>query len=180
MLLWVITSALAAELGPPVIHTSGLFVGMRTTEAVLWPEPFARPRDLGWRYQETLTTAPTFDPKLPFLAWDGDPPLLNVVGHGLLGLELYSRPRQCGFEPVYALGFAAVASAVWEYGFEGSARVPSAQDLLYTPLAGILLGELRYHILARSAPARSRGKQPLLRWVLDPLGEAERALGARC
>ncbi|MFY0576154.1 DUF3943 domain-containing protein [Cystobacter fuscus] len=61
---------------------------------------------------------------------------------------------------------------------------PSAVDLVWTPLAGALLGEGRYRL--HRALVRGGGQSPgtarkVLFFVVDPLGEAERRLlGAGC
>jgi hypothetical protein len=161
--------------GPPLAHTAGVLLVTRVAEAALWPDPFARPARWGATWLATLRTPPTFDPAAPAFGWDGDPPAFNLVGHGLLGSELYYRPRRCGFSAAGSAVFAALASTAWEYGFEGNARAASAQDLVYTPLAGLLLGELRFRAV-RDLGRRHRWLVPLL----DPFGEAERRLGARC
>jgi hypothetical protein len=165
---------------PPVLHAAGLFTVMRLSEAVIWPEPFARiEADYWWEsYEAAYTEPPKFDPDLPAFEWDGDPWTVNVIGHGLLGSELYLRARSCHFGWAGSLAFAAGGSAVWEYVFEANGVRPSAQDLVYTPLIGIALGEARF--AAVRALHGSRGAGAVLRVVLDPFGEAERALGSRC
>ncbi len=153
---------------------------MRVSEAVIWPEPFARTEpDFWWeRYGDAFTLPPKFDPDRPAFEWDGDRWSINVLGHGLLGSELYLRARQCHFGWAGSLAFAAGSSAVWEYVFEANGVRPSAQDLVYTPLAGWALGEARYRAL-RALQGKT-GAASVLRVVLDPFGEAERALGAVC
>ncbi len=173
-------SAPEAEWAPPVLEATGLFLVMRLGEAVIWPEPFARTEPDFWaaRYADAFTLPPKFDTSRAPFAWDGDPWTVNVIGHGLLGSELYLRARQCHFGWAGSLAFAAGASAVWEYAFEANGVRPSAQDLVYTPLVGFALGEARFRI-ARSL-AGQRGAAALLRVVVDPFGEAERALGSPC
>lgn len=165
---------------PPILHTTSLFVLMRATETVLWPDPFANfdPEFVGARYDDAFTLPPKFDASRPAFEWDGDHWTINVIGHGLLGSELYLRARTCHFGWAGSLGFAAAASAVWEYGFEANGVRPSAQDLLYTPIAGLVLGEARFRA-ARALEGRG-GFGGVLRVVLDPFGEAERALGSPC
>jgi hypothetical protein len=157
--------------GPVVAHTAGLLVTVRLVEAALWPDPFARPR---WStVRTTFTAPPSFDPRAPAFAWDGDPAWFNLVGHGAMGAELYYRPRRCGFDVAPALLLAVAGSVAWEYVLEGTSRHPSAQDLLYTPLVGLVLGEVRFRAV-RSV------RRPWLRALLDPLGAVERELGAGC
>lgn len=165
---------------PPILHTVALFSVQRIVEAWLWPDPFARVGDFGYHYAEAFTKPPIFDTDKPAFRWDGDSAALNVVGHGMMGSELYMRARTCAFGWAGSLAFAAGASAVWEYAFEGNGVRPSAQDLVYTPLAGMALGEARYFVWSR---VRSLNAAPSVRWlkyVFDPLGELERVLGSPC
>lgn len=159
----------APELVVPVVHAMALMTVMRVTEAVIWPEPFARTERFGARYEETFTRPPIFP--------DGDPWYVNYGGHALFGSELYMRARTCRLGWAGSLAFAAAGSVVWEYAFEGNGVRPSAFDLVYTPLSGIALGELRYALWRSAAPGSGR---EWLRWIVDPLGEGERALGAAC
>ncbi len=166
----------------PVIHTAALFTGMRITEAVLWPEPFADTdlSEIGRRYREAYTRPPVFDPDRRAFEWDGDHWTLNVAGHGLLGSELYFRPRHCGASVLGSLVFAAGASAVWEYGFEASGVRPSGLDLVYTPLAGIVIGEARYVGYRAAGGISNPTLRGVVRTLLDPFGELERAAGTPC
>lgn len=170
----------APRFAPPVLHAAALFTGMRLTEAVIWPEPFARTEpDFWWeRYEDAYTLPPKFDARARPFEWDGDHWTINVIGHGLLGSELYLRARRCHFGPWGSLAFAAAGSAVWEYVFEANGVRPSAPDLVFTPLAGLALGEARF--VAARALSGARGAGGVLRVVLDPFGEAERALGSPC
>ncbi|HEV8244999.1 MAG TPA: DUF3943 domain-containing protein [Polyangiaceae bacterium] len=169
-----------AHWAPPVLHTTGLFIAMRLTEAAIWPEPFARTEpDFWWaRYEDAFTLPPKFDPSLPAFEWDGDPWTINVLGHALLGSELYLRARQCHFGWAGSLAFTAAGSVAWEYVFEANGVRPSAQDLVWTPLSGWALGEARFQ--AARALNGKRGAAQVLRIVLDPFGEAARALGSGC
>lgn len=163
----------------PAFHGVALMAVMRTTESILWPEPFARPEQFADHYKEAFSEPPKFDPHQPFMRWDGDPLLVNTVGHGLFGSELYLRARQCRFGWAGSLAFAAATSAVWEYGIEANGARPSAVDLVYTPLAGMALGELRYFI-HRAAGGSHSAAGTVVRALVDPFGELERGLGAEC
>src|SRR5688572_740935 len=166
----------------PALHTAALFTGMRVTEAVLWPEPFAETDlgEIGRHYREAYTRPPLFDPDRRAFEWDGDHWTLNVVGHGLLGSELYFRPRHCGASVFGALAFAAGASAIWEYGFEANGARPSALDLAYTPLAGFVIGEARFVGYRAAGGISDRTLRSVVRILLDPFGEIERAAGSPC
>jgi Domain of unknown function (DUF3943) len=165
--------------GPPIAHSLAVMAGTRLAEAYLYPEPFARtdPGFWGERYRDAFTKPPIFEPARPLFRWDGDPWIINVVGHGLMGSEYYARARACRFSHLGALAFAAGASAVWEYAFEGNGVRPSALDLVYTPLAGAALGEARYQAWRAAAGVGPAGLRVALRVVLDPFGELERGAG---
>lgn len=169
-------------LAEPVLHTLALFTAVRGAEAYLYPEPFAetRPRVVLDGYASTFTHAPLFDGGAPSFRWDGDPWVINVVGHALLGSEVHLRARSCGFGVLPALAFSAVASAVWEYGFEGMGVRASAQDLVYTPLAGMALGELRFALVGLASRRLVPWAGTTVRFIADPFGESERRLGTRC
>src|SRR4051812_5338342 len=82
---------------PPVLHALSLFTVMRTTEAVIWPHPFPESSHFGEHYREAFTKPPLFDTSQRAFEWDGDRWPINVIGHGLLGSELYLRARTCNF-----------------------------------------------------------------------------------
>jgi hypothetical protein len=164
--------------GRPIVHGLVLLTSMRAVEAYLWPNPFAE-TDLsviGRHYADAYRLPPKFDPDRRFFEWDGDHWFINVVGHGLLGSELYLRGRTCGFGWGGALAWAASGSAIWEYGFEASGVRPSALDLVWTPLAGLGLGELRFQVLRASSGIRDRTARGIVRAVFDPFGEIDHAL----
>lgn len=158
----------------PALHSLALMTVMRGTESYLWPDPFSKPQYFGAHYKEAFTRPPLFDGSQPFMRWDYDSLLINVGGHALFGSELYLRARQCRFGVLGSVAFAAATSALWEYGFEANGVRPSAQDLVFTPLAGLVLGEARYYV------HRAAKNLPVVRWVVDPFGEIERAAGTGC
>ncbi len=165
----------------PVTHDLVLLLTLRTTEAWLWPNPFADVRlaVVGRAYEQAFTVAPKWDASRAPFEWDGDRWQINVVGHGLLGSELYLRGRSCELGVAPSLALATTASAAWEYLLEGSAVRPSAIDLVFTPLAGLLLGEARYRALLWSESLSPRPRV-IVRYLFDPFGQLERAMGAGC
>ena len=91
------------------------------------------------------------DPK-----WDPDRWYFNYLGHPYFGAIVYIRARERGFGTWGGLGYAAVLSGLYEYGIEALFERPSYQDLLVTPVGGLLLGALlfeplREHIRRKSA-----------------------------
>jgi hypothetical protein len=179
-------TATAADSGPrllvPTLHALGLMTTMRLSEAYLWPEPFAETdrAKLGLHYHAAFSRAPLWDGSRPLFQEDGDRWQINVLGHGLFGSELYLRARACRLRPWQALLFSGLASATWEYGFEASGVRPSALDLTFTPLAGLVLGEARYQTWRAVRGLDSGAVRSTLSAVIDPLGELERAFGSPC
>jgi hypothetical protein len=155
---------------------------MRVSEAYLWPDPFAE-TDLGVigsHYSEAFTRPPKWEADRRAFEWDGDPWWLNAIGHPLLGSELYYRPRRCGHGAWTSLAFAAAGSTLWEYGYEASGVRPSGLDLWFTPLSGALLGEVRYWGYAAAGSIEQPAFRFVVRTLVDPFGQIERALSAPC
>lgn len=165
----------------PALHGAGLLLGQRVVESVLWTHAFSL--EDGDRNAEHLRVAftrpPAFDPHRDFFEWDGDRWTINVFGHGLMGSELYLRARQCRHGVAASLAFTAVSSVVWEYGVEVFNSRPSLNDLVWTPLGGALIGELRF-VTWEVAASLPRGARAVVRALVDPFGELERALGTPC
>ncbi|WP_234023470.1 DUF3943 domain-containing protein [Sorangium cellulosum] len=161
------------------MHSLVVFTVTRSVEAVLWPEPFAdfRLERWGHHYGEALTRPPLFDAAQPAFQWDHDPWPINVIGHGLLGSEIYLRARICRFSAPAAVAFAIAGTHLWEYGYEANGVRPSALDLVYTPLAGALLGELRHATWRAADGIASAPARLLVRALVDPFGEIERGAG---
>ncbi|WP_394826281.1 DUF3943 domain-containing protein [Pendulispora albinea] len=164
-------------------HASALLIGVRFAEVYLYPEPFAdgKPEHIFERYRDTFTKPPIFDSDKPFFRWDGDPLAINVVGHGLMGSELYLRARTCHFGWAGSLAFAIGGTVTWEYLFEGNGVRPSALDLVYTPLGGALIGEARYLAFRGAQSLQSPLARSILSALVDPFGELERhAMASPC
>jgi len=167
---------------PPIAHAALVLVFTRKAEALLYPRPFAQTSlaNLGAHYKEAFTEPPLFDAHAPAFEWDHDPWTINVIGHGLLGSELYVRARACRFGWGGALAFTTAATITWEYLVEGNGTRPSAEDLVYTPLAGLVLGEARYFGWRAAQRIASPAGRAVLSALLDPFGELERATVFPC
>lgn len=168
----------------PTLHTVGVIGVMRGSLSVLWPEHFdpLRFEQMGAQFNASWSGPPDFRSERSLIESDGDPWILNTVGHGLFGSEVYLRFRQCGHRPFAAAASTTVASTAWEYGVEAFHKRPSGIDLVWTPLIGSLFGEARYQLyqLLRGDPSREEGRSALL-FLVDPFGEAERrVLGTDC
>lgn len=160
----------------PLAHAGGVVLGMRLAASAAWPGAYdpSRLSDEAHNLKLAFTEPPDFRPQLGLLRSDGDPALINTVGHGAFGSEVFLRARQCGHEALPALALTAVTSTAWEYLVEGPYKRPSAIDLVWTPLVGgLIFGEARFRLY------RATGSR-FWRAVLDPLGSLERAAGAGC
>lgn len=166
----------------PIAHSVGLMTSMRVGAALIWPEPFADTRPAFWAesYERAYTLPPKWDSSQSWFEWDGDPWYVNAVGHGLFGSEVYLRARTCKKTVLESLLLTTAASTLWEYGFEANAVRPSALDLAYTPVAGLVLGEARYQLLLAARRLDAGTARGVLSAVFDPFGEIERALGTPC
>lgn len=166
----------------PALHATGVLVGMRIGVWALWPDtydPFAWDR-IGRQLRRSYTEAPAFRSDRALLESDGDPWPLNLFGHALFGSELWQRSRGCGLGPVGSALLMTGASLAWEYGLEATAKQPSAVDLVLTPVLGAALGEARHRLRVWASRRPSSGWRRGWAILVDPFGEAERALGTRC
>ena len=67
---------------------------------------------------------------------------INYIGHPYAGSLFYNTIRAQGGTVFHSFLFSTFASTSWEYLYEGAAEQPSIQDLIVTPIAGAVLGEL--------------------------------------
>lgn len=101
--------------------------------------------------------------------WDTDHWLWNYVAHPIAGSEYYLLARNREGTWWQSTLYALAMSTFWEYFTEAYYERPSQQDLVVTPLAGALLGELRW----QGKQALRRGSAATWKTVLlvaiDPL-----------
>ena len=76
--------------------------------------------------------------------WDEDHWEINYVGHPYAGSLYYNTIRAQGGNALQSFVFSAFISTSWEYLFEATAEQPSIQDLIVTPIAGAIIGELTH------------------------------------
>ena len=72
--------------------------------------------------------------------WDHDAFAINYIGHPYFGSAYYARARERGFGEFDSFVYAALASAMYEFGTEALFEQPSYQDLISTPIGGALIG----------------------------------------
>ncbi len=107
---------------------------------------------------------------------DKDSWLWNYVAHPIAGASYYRVCRDKGYKfgQCYLYSFL-VSALLWEYGFEAAVERPSTQDLIITPTAGAILGEIMT-VLAKEIRAhdgRVLGSKALgttLLGMLNPMG----------
>lgn len=109
--------------------------------------------------------------------FDSDNAIFNYVLHPYAGAAYYMSARSQGFNLwqswLYSFGVSAI---FWEYGIEAFMERPSWQDLIITPMGGLILGEAFYiakrHIVANDY--RLLGTKWLgypVAFILDPVNE---------
>lgn len=104
---------------------------MLPREAMKWEPDFVQDatRNMG----RHLTTPPV---------WDEDDWRLNYLGHPYAGSIYYNTVRAQGASVWQSFLFGLGASTFWEYVVEATAEPASTQDLIVTPVAGAIMGEL--------------------------------------
>ncbi len=102
----------------------------------LWDKETAFTKEsLKAEYKRTFTTLPELDDDLF---------IINYVGHPYQGTFYYNSVRSQGAKIWQASLFAVMQTLLWEYLWEGGLEQPSIQDLIATPLGGIVFGELAH------------------------------------
>jgi Domain of unknown function (DUF3943) len=155
---------------------TAFFVGYEAVAAgilYLLPE-----RVTHWTVEQRRTSLQHWWEHVRHPQWDTDHWSLNYLGHPYFGAIAYIRARERRFGALGGFGYAAVLSGLYEYGIEALFERPSYQDLLVTPVGGLLLGALlfdplREHIRRKAA----------LHWydhvtlaLTDPLGVSNRLM----
>lgn len=62
-------------------------------------------------------------------------------------LMVYSQSYECEKSGIYSFLYGtAISTVFWKYGIEAFMEVPSIQDLIITPVAGLIIGESFYRL----------------------------------
>ncbi len=105
--------------------------------------------------------------------FDTDPLYWNFMAHPFVGSEYYLLARNRNANWWQSLIYSAAMSAFWEYVTEGFFERPSVQDLVITPVAGAVLGELRYQakeaLIDPKTGKADRTWKKVLIVILDPI-----------
>lgn len=162
----------------PTIHTGSVLLITRAIMYFIWPSSFdvTDVNQNSNNFIKTWSRLPEFDNEKDVFEWDGDSWTINFVAHGLMGSEFYLRYRQCLDSIPIAIGMSFAWSFTWEYLIEGWNKQPSLIDLIWTPVGGFLIGELRYQLYRVSNNINSSVGRHIVLYLVDPLGQLERDL----
>lgn len=96
----------------------------------------------------------------------------NYVGHPYGGSLYYNAVRSQGATQRQSTFFAFVLSTQWEYFFEAFAERPSIQDLIVTPVAGTILGELSHRLTLKLKKGGTNFGEKVLILITNPMHAA--------
>jgi hypothetical protein len=110
--------------------------------------------------------------------WDTDEFGINFIGHPYQGTLYFNAARSQGYNYWQSLPFAVAGSLTWEYFGENT--LPSYNDMIYTPLNGVALGEILYRLSSNILDDRTRGRERTIReiaaGILNPVRGVNRLL----
>ena len=164
--------------GPPTVRRDWQGLGRDTAffvgyEAVAAGILYLLPESLThWTVEQRRTSLQDWWEHVRHPQWDTDHWYVNYLGHPYFGAIAYIRARERRFGALGGFGYAALLSGLYEYGIEALFERPSYQDLLVTPVGGLLLGAFLFE------PIRERiRRKSELHWydhvtlaLTDPLG----------
>ena len=115
--------------------------------------------------------------------FDGDDFVMNYIIHPWAGGVYYMTARGSGYKPWECFTYSFLMSTFfWEYGIESFAEIPSWQDLIITPIAGSIAGELFFVAKGkiiqndrRILKSKALGNTTL--FIMDPFNELLDILG---
>ncbi len=108
--------------------------------------------------------------------WDNDELWINYIGHPYFGAGYYCHTIHKGYSRLDGFLYSlAMSTSLYEYGFEAFFEKPSTQDLIFTPLGGVLMGEL--FLMAEREIKRNKNRVlgsrrlgDFCRGMMDPVG----------
>jgi hypothetical protein len=111
------------------------------------------------QYKKSFTLPPVIDHDLWFV---------NYIGHPYQGGYYYNSIRSQGATTTQSALFCIGQSLLWEYGWEAGMEQPSIQDMISTPLAGILVGELSHYATVKMSENGFRWYETILVCIINP------------
>lgn len=111
--------------------------------------------------------------------WDDDLHWINYLAHPYWGAAYYVRARERGFDERASFWYSVAMSTAYEFGAEALFEQPSLQDLVVTPVGGVILGEyfmgLRGRVADRYLPGEEMAfRDRALLALTDPIGAINR------
>lgn len=144
----------------PAVEIVGLNLGIGAFNAYIMNEDFAK---ISWK-----TIRDNF--KTGFV-WDNDGYLTNQFMHPFHGSNYFNTARSNGLEFWESAPYALGGSLMWEFFMEN--EPPSYNDIVNTPVTGIILGEISFRISNLIIDESSEGFERFLReftsTVIDPM-----------
>lgn len=132
---------------------------------LLAPREFSHWPEHPWQnWRSNLKRAYTTPP-----VWDQDHWVVNYVGHPYMGAWFYNSVRSQGCSVWSSAAMSLAQTFVWEYVLEAMHEQPSANDLIVTPLAGIILGEAIHQLTLFWLRDRVSGWEKTGIIILNPL-----------
>jgi len=130
-----------ARFGRKFLRASGLVFGFEAASLGLL---FALPETVSnWDKSKTIDWTGNYKRAYRILpVVDRDAWFINYLGHPYQGAYTYNSIRSQGAKIWQSALFTTGHTLFWEYGIEAGMEQPSVQDLIITPGAGMLLGEL--------------------------------------
>jgi len=111
------------------------------------------------QYHESFTKPPVIDKDLL---------IVNYAGHPYQGGFYYNTVRSQGASVWQSSLFCLGQSFLWEYGWEAGLEQPSIQDLITSPLAGIIVGELSHVATIKMSKNGFRWYEVVLVCIINP------------
>jgi hypothetical protein len=113
----------------------------------------------GQKFKSAYTSPPV---------WDHDPWVINYIGHPIQGAIFFNslRSQDCSFWA--SAGFNVFHTLFWEYALESIMEQPSIQDLIVTPVAGSVLGELLNYLTKRMRVGGFTTGEKILVTLINP------------
>jgi len=109
------------------------------------PRQFSHWSDHHWETIKTNLNTAFAEPPV----WDHDKWYVNYVGHPYQGAFYYNSLRSQGVKCWISAVFTVFQSALWEFVLEGQYERPSANDLIVTPVLGVLFGEFFHQLTVK-------------------------------
>jgi hypothetical protein len=136
-----------------------------------------------WTAEQRKTSMSRWWENVQHPQWDEDHWYVNYLGHPYFGAIAYVRARERQFGAFGGFWYAALLSTLYEFGIEALFERPSYQDLIVTPMGGLLLGAFLFEPIRKHIHGKPQRQwyDHLTLAVTDPLGTAnsilERSLG---